>query len=237
MTLLDSLIATTKPAPPKMIVYGQPGIGKTTLAASAQSILIDCENGAGAVPGLTRTPYLESWPQMRQWLSEIASAPPAGAAAVSVDTIDWMIQRIIEHVVLDLDGKAPDDITNTLGTSHGGYFKAREIVQNIVYRELLPMLNAITHNGMAVILLAHAANTKMTSPEGYDLRLATPDLPAWIAPPFIEWADAILYATRARDDPDCRILITEETNVVLAKNRYGLPRELPLTAAMPTCRR
>ena len=40
MTLLDSLIATTKPAPPKMIVYGQPGIGKTTLAASAVLVAV-----------------------------------------------------------------------------------------------------------------------------------------------------------------------------------------------------
>ena len=226
MTLLDSLITTTSLGPPKIIVYGQPGIGKTTLAASAKSILIDCENGAGAVTGLIRTPYLETWPKMREWLSEIASTPLQGAESLSVDTIDWMIQRIVEHVVLDLDGKSPDDITNTLGTSHGDYFKAREIVQNIVYRDLLPMLNTVADKGLAIILLAHAANTKMTSPEGYDVRLATPDLPHWLAPPFIEWADAILYATR---DGDQRKLITEETNLVLAKNRYSLPKELPLS--------
>ena len=209
-----------------MIVYGQPGVGKTSFAASAKAILLDCENGAGAVPALTRTPYLQSWPEMRKWLVELATALPQGATAVAIDTVDWMVQRIVEHVVLDLDGKAPNDITNTLGTAHGGYFKAREIVQNIVYRDLLPMLNAITDQGVAIILLAHAANTKMTSPEGFDLRLAAPDLPQWIAPPFIEWADAVLYASR---DGDRRVLITEGTNVILAKNRYSLPAELPLS--------
>jgi len=226
MPLIDSLITTTTPAPPKMIVYGQPGVGKTTFAASANAILIDCENGAGAVPGLTRTPYLQSWPQMRQWLAEIAATPPDGVSALAVDTIDWMIQRIVEHVVLDLDGKAAGDITNTLGTAHGGYFKAREIVQNIVYRDLLPMLNAVADNGVSIILLAHAANTKMTTPEGFDVRLAAPDLPHWISPPFIEWADAVLYASR---DGDRRTLLTEATNVILAKNRYSLPAELPLS--------
>ncbi len=226
MSLIDSLITTTTPAPPKMIVYGQPGVGKTTFAASANAILIDCENGAGVVPGLKRTPYLQSWPQMRQWLVELATSPPDGISALAVDTIDWMVQRIVEHVVLDLDGKSAGDITNTLGTAHGGYFKAREIVQNIVYRDLLPMLNAIAGNGVAIILLAHAANTKMTSPEGFDLRLAAPDLPHWIAPPFIEWADAVLYASR---DGDQRTLLTEGTNVILAKNRYSLPAELPLS--------
>ena len=226
MSLMDSLITTTTPAPPKMIVYGQPGVGKTTFAASANAILIDCENGAGAVRGLKRTPYLHSWPQMRQWLVELASSPPDDISALAIDTIDWMVQRIVEHVVLDLDGKAKGEITNTLGTAHGGYFKAREIVQNIVYRDLLPMLNAVADSGLAIILLAHAANTRMTAPEGFDLRLAAPDLPQWIAPPFIEWADAVLYASR---DGDRRTLMTQGTNVILAKNRYSLPTELPLS--------
>ena len=226
MPLMDSLITRTAPAPPKMIVYGQPGIGKTTFAASAGAILMDCENGAGAVPGLTRTPYLKAWPEMRRWLVEIAELPEDhSVGALAVDTIDWMVQRIVEHVVLDLDGKAANDITNTLGTAHGGYFKAREIVQNIVYRDLLPLLNAVADNGMPVILLAHAANTKLTTPEGHDQRLASPDLPHWIAPPFIEWADAVLYAHR---DGEQRLLQTEGTNLVLAKNRYSLPAKLPL---------
>jgi hypothetical protein len=74
-------------------------------------------------------------------------------------------------LVIDLDGKSPKDITNTIGSSHGGYYKAREIVQNIVYRDLLPMLNAVADQGVAIILLAHAANTKITTPEGFDVRL------------------------------------------------------------------
>lgn len=227
MTLLDTLITTTTPAPPTMIVYGQPGVGKTTFAASAGAVLLDCENGAGAVPGLTRTPYLDNWPDMRKWLAELSQLPPDhGINALAVDTIDWMVQRIVEHVVLDLDGKNAGDITNTLGTAHGGYFKAREIVANVVYRDLLPMLNAIADQGVAIILLAHAANTKVTTPEGYDQRLASPDLPQWIAPPFVEWADAVLYA--CREDGE-RVLRTEGTNVILAKNRYGLPTHLPLS--------
>ena len=226
MSLMESLIRATTLSPPKMIVYAPPGTGKTTFAASAGAVLIDCENGAGAVPGLTRTPYLQSWSEMRKWLVELAANPPKGVEAVAVDTIDWMIQRIVEHVVVDLDGKSPSDVTNTLGTAHGGYFKAREIVQNIVYRDLLPMLNAIANGGAAVILLAHAANTKMTTPEGFDVRLAAPDLPQWIAPPFIEWADCVLYAVR---DGDRRVLKTEGSNVVLAKNRYSLPPEVDLS--------
>jgi hypothetical protein len=164
---------------------------------------------------------------MRAWLVELAGVNKADAPqALAIDTIDWLVQRIVEHVVHDLDPKAGDNMTNTLGGAHGGYFKAREIVANYVYRELLPMLNAIAEKGAAIILLAHAAHVKTTTPEGYDLRLASPDLPDWISPPFIEWADCVLYAHRQGDQ---RQLMTEGTNVVLAKNRYSLPAELPLS--------
>ena len=121
MTLMNSLITNTTPTPPKMIVYGQPGVGKTTFAASANAVLLDCENGAGAVTNLTRTPYLQSWPQMRKWLVELADLDKTNAPqALAIDTIDWMVQRIVEHVVHDLDPKAGADLTSTLGTAHGG---------------------------------------------------------------------------------------------------------------------
>ncbi len=221
MTLLDTVITTTTPAPPKMIVFGPPGVGKTTFAASAGALLIDCENGAGAVPGLMRTPFLRSWPEVKAWLDEIVLRAPERLGVIAIDTLDWLVLRIVEHVVMDLDKKGKNDVTSTLSSSHGGYFKAREIVQNIVSRELLPTLNAVTERGIAVILLAHAANTKMTTPEGYDVRLAAPDVPQWIAPMFIEWADAVLFASR--DPEGARTLTTEGTSNITAKNRYRLP--------------
>ena len=225
MPLTDSLITTTTPAPPKMIVYGQPGVGKTTFAAQAGALLIDCENGAGAIPGLTRTPYLKTWSEMKAWLDDLViNGPPEGVGVVAIDTLDWLCNRIVEHVVIELDPKAQGDITNTIGSAHGGYYKAREIVQNIVSRDLLPALNAISEHGVAVLLLAHAANAKMTLPEGYDIRTAAPDTPVWLTPIFTEWADAVLFATRGNDG--VRALTTEWSPTVCAKNRYSLPNPL-----------
>lgn len=225
--LLDKLIKSPNIGPPKIIVYGQPGVGKTSLAASAKAVLLDCEDGASAIPDLVRTPYLERWPDIEQWLLELAgNAPPP--PVVAIDTLDWMVQRVGEYVVHDLGDDASGDLTNTIGSSHGGYFKAREIIQNVVYRKLLPLLNKLSSKGSAILLLAHAANTKITTPEGFDQRLATPDLPSWIMPPFIEWADCVLYAHK-RDGTGERVLLTESTNLVLAKNRYSMPSVIRLS--------
>ncbi|MCD4824644.1 MAG: hypothetical protein K8S55_08555 [Phycisphaerae bacterium] len=80
-------------------------------------------------------------------------------------------------MVLDLDNKSPNDITNTLGSAHGGYFKAREIVQNIVYRELLPMLNAIAENGVAMNFTGQSC-WRWSDPYRTTLRIHTKDVGA-----------------------------------------------------------
>lgn len=228
-TLPGPIIQKKGKSPPKIIVYGLPGIGKTTFAHAAGSLIIDAENGAGAIDGVMRTPYLDSWPAIRQWLVALGTQRPDGVKAVAIDTIDWVVRRIEEHVVIDLDPKAGGAITNTLGSSHGGYFKGREVVANIVSRELLPLLNRIADNGFPVLVLAHAKNEKATSPEGFSTSHAAPDLPTYIGPVFIEWADAVLFAHRGAEGD--RVMATESSSTVLAKNRYGISSLIPFTWA------
>ena len=217
--LQDQLIRATTPSPPKIILYGQAGVGKSTFAGRAKAAMIDCEDGAGNIAGLVRTPYLATWPEQLRWLQEFIQSPPEGTHAVAVDTLDWMVHRIEEHVSIDLDPKNAGSLMSTMGSSHGGYFKARDMVKNIVYRELFPMFNAIIASGRPVILLAHASNAKLTTPEGFDMKVAAPDLPEYLLQTFIEWADAVLYANHVNGE---RTVQTQGTGVILAKNRYDL---------------
>jgi hypothetical protein len=222
MSRLATVITSTGRTPPKIIAYALHGVGKTTLAAGAKALVIDCEMGAGNIPGLARTPYIETWTEMRGWLEDIKrDGLPPECKALAIDTLDWMVQRIVEYVCIDLDKKSAGDVTNTLGSAHDGFFKAREIVANVVHRQLLPLLNGINARGIPILMLAHAANQKMKSPEGYDMRVANPDLPEFVLPIFLEWADAILYGSIAQDGS--RVMQTQMTGSVTAKNRYSMP--------------
>jgi hypothetical protein len=230
--MYDQIIDTTNPSPPKLLVYGEPGVGKTTLAAQAGAFLIDCEGGASSIKGLKRTPTLRTWAEMATWLDRIATEPPEGVSVLAIDTLDWLVAAI-ERDVLDRDPPDPkkpsrDPMLSTMGSSHGGYFKAREIVVNIVQRNVLPMLNAIHERGLAIVLLAHAGHEKLLTPEGATVKMAAPDLPSYILPIFREWADGVFYATSRNGE---RVLITTGTNLICAKNRYSMPVEMPLSWA------
>lgn len=229
MTLYDSLITTTGAAPPRIILYSREGVGKSTFAVRAKALMIDCELGLGAIKGARRTPYLQTWQEIKEWIFEIGASPPPRCKVAALDTGDWAVRRIEEDVTLVTDKRqeaAMRDLTNTIGSAHGGFFKAREIVKNIVYKQLIPGLNAIVNQGMAVIVLAHAANVKMTSPEGIETWMAGPDFPEYISAALREWADCIFYARSVNGE---RSMLTQGTNVIIAKNRYGLPPVMPLS--------
>ena len=115
MTLFGHVISGATPGAPKGIIYGPPGVGKTTIGASVDaSLIIDCENGAGAIP-CNRTPYLSSWPEIEQWLLAIERDEHEYKTLV-IDSIDWLLRRLEEHV-----SGSTGKIDQTLNRSHGGY--------------------------------------------------------------------------------------------------------------------
>ena len=219
MSLFNTIIAQPTPSAPKGIIYGPPGIGKTTFGASAdRALLIDCENGAGAVP-CARTPYLTTWPEISQWLGAL-ERDEHPYATVAIDSLDWMLRRIEEHV----SGSA-GKLDQTLNRSHGGYGNGKQVMKNHVYQVLLPQLDRIVNRGIAVLLLAHANRTEITDVDGITTEKTTAEVPEGYLNVFVEWSD---FVCLARMDADGRrVLVTRETPRALAKNRYGMPESIP----------
>jgi hypothetical protein len=219
MTLLQGVIHRPSPSAPKGIVYGPAGVGKTTFGASAEdSIIIDCENGAGAVQ-CNRTPYLSTWSEINQWLSAIEQDDHA-YRVIAIDSLDWLLRRIEEHVSGSI-GK----IESTLNRSHGGYGNGKQVMKNHVYQLLLPLLDRIINRGIAVLLLAHAKRTEITDVDGVTTEKTTAEVPDGYLNVFVEWSDFVCLARY--DDEGGRVMVTGETPRALAKNRYGMPQIIP----------
>lgn len=220
MSIFSNVQTQTAPSAPKGIIYGPPGIGKTTFGATpANSLIIDCENGAGNVM-CQRTPYLATWPEISEWLTGIEREQHP-YQVVAIDSLDWMIRRL-EEQVSGCSANTPD---KTLNKSHGGYGNGKQVLKNYLYGMLLPQLNRIVDRGIALILLAHALRTKITDIDGVTTEKTSPDIPDDYLGAFVEWSDFVCLARMGANSQ--RILITDGTERAVAKNRYGMPPAIP----------
>ena len=93
---------------------------------------------------------------------------------------------------------------------------------------------------MGIVLLAHAAIRTFKNPEGEDFDRYELKLNAKASAVVREWADAVLFAnyetlTAKKDgrvrgiSTGARFMFTERRAAWDAKNRYGLPEQLPLS--------
>ena len=80
------ILSASEPLPVEQLVvaiYGQPGIGKTTLAFTAEApLLLDFDKGAYRAVGRKDTVQIESWPDV----TNITEADLAPYKTVIVDT-------------------------------------------------------------------------------------------------------------------------------------------------------
>ncbi len=225
MTLPHAVVTQSYLRAPKGIVYGSPGSGKTSFGAAAdRPLILDCENGATHVC-CHRTPYLSSWPEMQSWLDALVAGGHEYQTIV-IDSIDWLLRRIEEHVA-GVDG-TPNGMKQTLNRSHGGYGNGRQVLKNYVYQYLLPALDRLVNAGVAVLLLAHSARRPITTIDGIELEKSAPEIHPDLANTMIEWSDFVGAIRLVGQD---RELILFETPQLLAKNRYGITEPLPLSWA------
>ena len=223
MPLPSTVLTQANMRAPKGIVYGPPGIGKTTFGANTNApIIVDCENGAAHVD-CDRTPYLTDWAAIQEWLTSLASTQHDYGTVV-VDSVDWLLRRAEEHVA-GVNGSQAG-MSQTLNRSHGGYGNGKQVLRNYVYQYMLPTLDAMVNKGIAVVLLAHATRQQITTIDGISLEKSAPEIHLDLANTMIEWSD---FVGAARMVSESRQLVLAETNQLLAKNRYGITSELPLS--------
>jgi hypothetical protein len=217
---LASISTQSSSRAPKGIIYGAPGIGKTTFGAGAGGLIIDTENGIPQNISVQHTPYFSSWTEIKECLDFLVANQ---YGVVVIDTIDWMLRRI-EESVSGVDGSLRG-MSNTLNRSHGGYGNGKQVLKNYVYQYLLPTFDRMVNSGTAVIMLAHADRQKLTSIEGAEYERSMPQIYSDLVEIMIEWSDFVGAACIIHGQ---RSLVLQETNQMVAKNRYGITGIIPL---------
>ena len=241
MTMLQQIHHGRRHNPPRFLIYGTEGIGKSTTAAAAPSpIFIPTEDGLDQIecasfPLATRLADVET--ALRTLIQENHEFE-----TVVLDSADWL-ERLVWDALCEQYG------VNSIEKVDGGYAKGYTHALTS-WRRLLTDLNTLRNQrGMCVILLAHAKVEKFEDPEFSAYDRYSPRLHKHVTALLTEWSDAVLFATRkiitksedggfGRErtiaaglgkDGGERILRTVGSPTCVAKNRYGLPAELPLS--------
>lgn len=232
------IIRGKRPGAKKVVIYGPEGIGKSTFAAQfPEALFIDTE-GSTKDMDVARTPDPTSWTMLMEQIEYVRSNPGLCRTLV-VDTIDWAEQMCVEHVC----AKHQKDGLESFGYGTGYVYTKEE------FGRFLNKLSDVIQTDVNVVLTAHAQMRKFEQPDemgAYDrweLKLGKKTT-SQTSPLVKEWADMVLFANYktysvAVDDKGrkrkaqggSRVMYTAHHPCWDAKNRYGLPEEMPFEYA------
>ena len=191
----------------RVVIYGIEGIGKTTLAAQfPKALIIDTEDGSKRIDCSRHA--VKTWDALKLAIAGLV-VDAQGFETIVIDSADWAEKLLIESILKETGKKSIEDF----GFGKG-YVRLAESVS-----EFLRTADKLVASGVNVVFCAHST-VKRTSPpdqtDGYDRyeRL-------------IEGADGRLKAQGGK----VRIMHSSRSAAWDAKNRYGLPEEMPMAFA------
>lgn len=218
--------------PLKVVIYGPEGIGKTTFASQfPEPVFIDTENSTEFLD-VARFPKPSSWTMLLIEINE-AKAQVGSFKTLVVDTADWAEKLCKEEFIAS---KGIDGIED-IGFGRGYVYLSEK------WGKMLDKLSEVCEAGMNVVICAHSSVKKFEQPDEmgsydrYELKLEKRN-----AALLKEWADMILFANyktvvvkgkekdaKGKAQGGKRVMFTSHHPCWDAKNRQGLPDELPLS--------
>lgn len=229
------LIKGVKSTPIKTVVYGVEGIGKSTFASQFPNpVFIDTENSTSHMD-VVRTKQPQTFAELLEQIRYMANHPEE-VGTIVIDTADWAEKLAIKGVC------EANHVQGIEGMPYGrGYV--------FVFEDMGRMLNALNEcidAGINVVITAHATIRKFEQPDelgSYDrweLKCIS-SAKANVCAMLKEWTDLLLFINwktvtittenkkkKAVGGTE-RVMYTQHRATFDAKNRFGLPDELPFT--------
>lgn len=221
----------------KVVIYGTEGIGKSSLAAQfPEPLFIDTEGSTDNMD-VARLDKPTSWVMLNNQIAFI-KANPTVCKTLVIDTIDWAESLCVDNLCAMHGKKGIEDF----GYGNGYVYTKEEMGR------FLNKLQDLIEIGINVVLTAHAQIRKFELPDEmgsydkYELKLGK-KTSSQTAPLVKEWADMVLFcnyktylisqekSTKKKAQGNQRMMYTEHNPAWDAKNRHGLPSELPLDYA------
>ena len=233
---LDAILTKAKAKPSITIIYGPSGLGKTTLAVGSKNpIVLQTEEGLGILTDNREIPHFKLAKDYDTFIGYLKFLVDSDLEynTLVIDSLDWL-EPLIHTKTCEVH-KQPSIESFGYGRGYSESLK--------YWREVLDLVNRLRNEKkMRIVMIAHNQIKAFHDPstEAYDRHELKMHKAASAL--VLEASDMCLFLNykkgtvkvqgskglTSKTVQSGRVLVTTESPAAVAKNRYGLPEEIPV---------